>query len=102
MKKIDYFLPILKYMMSLEQLKNMCTKWRNYYIFGREPEEGIKKLLFSINDNYNELLESGRIKKKEDTRCEGEFNELILSYVFAWNIDIEICIDKYINYMLTI
>lgn len=83
--------------MSLEQFKIMCKKWRNYYIFGREPEEGIKKLLFSINDHHNELVESNTIKKEEHPE---EFSELVLSYVFAWNKDTEKNIDKYINYWI--
>jgi len=83
--------------MSLEQFKIMCKKWRNYYIFGREPEEGIKKLLFSINDLHNELLESGTIKKEEHSE---EFNYLVLSYVFAWNSNVEKHIDRYINYWI--
>jgi hypothetical protein len=83
--------------MSLEQFKIMCKKWRNYYMFGREPEEGIKKLLFSINDLHNELLESGTIKKEEHLE---EFNDLVLSYVFAWNSNVEKHIDRYINYWI--
>jgi hypothetical protein len=83
--------------MSLEQFKILCKKWRNYYIFGREPEEGIKKLLFSINDLHNELLESGTIKKEEHSE---EFNDLVLSYVFAWNSNVEKHIDRYINYWI--
>lgn len=83
--------------MSLEQFKILCKKWRNYYMFGREPEEGIKKLLFSINDLHNELLESGTIKKEEHSE---EFNDLVLSYVFAWNSNVEKHIDKYINYWI--
>jgi len=83
--------------MSLEQFKIICKKWRNYYIFGREPEEGIKKLLFSINDLHNELLESGTIKKEEHSE---EFNDLVLSYVFAWNSNVEKHIDRYINYWI--
>jgi hypothetical protein len=83
--------------MSLEQFKIICKKWRNYYIFGREPEEGIKKLLFSINDLHNELLESGTIKKEEHSE---EFNHLVLSYVFAWNSNVEKHIDRYINYWI--
>lgn len=83
--------------MSLEQFKIMCKKWRNYYMFGREPEEGIKKLLFSINDLHNELLESGTIKKEEHSE---EFNDLVLSYVFAWNSNVEKHIDRYINYWI--
>ena len=83
--------------MSLEQFKIICKKWRNYYIFGREPEEGIKKLLFSINDLHNELLESGSIKKEEYSE---EFNDLVLSYVFAWNSNVEKHIDRYINYWI--
>jgi hypothetical protein len=66
-------------------------------MFGREPEEGIKKLLFSINDLHNELLESGTIKKEEHSE---EFNDLVLSYVFAWNSNVEKHIDKYINYWI--
>jgi len=83
--------------MSLEQFKIICKKWKNYYIFGREPEEGIKKLLFSINDLHNELLESGAIKKEY---YQDEFNDLVLSYVFEWNSKTEQCIDIYINNIL--
>ena len=86
--------------MSIQDLKTMCKKWNDYYIFGREPNQGIKNLLFSINDLCHELVDFGTIEKLPISQ--EDFSELVLCYVFDWNKDIEIHIHKNINYILNI
>ena len=82
---------------NISQLKNLCVKWNEYILFDRQPEDGIKNLLFDINDLRYDILQSGI---EEPYICEDDLSLLIWHYVMSWDTNVEDNIQQYINYWI--